>query len=35
VQKPQQIEKDLERRVEALHEVANRLYERWTANLRK
>jgi GMP synthase-like glutamine amidotransferase len=35
VQKPPQIEKDLERRVEALHEVANRLYERWTANLRK
>ena len=35
VQKPQQIEKDLERRVGALHEVANRLYERWTANLRK
>jgi GMP synthase-like glutamine amidotransferase len=35
VQKPQQIERDLERRVEALHEVANRLYERWTANLRK
>ena len=35
VQKPQQIEKDLERRVAALHEIANRLYERWTANLRK
>src|SRR4051812_24959076 len=35
VQKRQQIEKDLERRVEALHEVANRLYECWTKNLRR
>jgi GMP synthase-like glutamine amidotransferase len=33
VQKRQQVEKDLERRVEALHEVANRLYERWTKSL--
>jgi GMP synthase-like glutamine amidotransferase len=33
VQKPQQIEKDLGRRLEALHEVANRLYERWTKSL--
>jgi GMP synthase-like glutamine amidotransferase len=35
VQKPQEIEKNLARQLEALHEVANRLYERWTANLRK
>jgi GMP synthase-like glutamine amidotransferase len=33
VQKRQQVEKDLERRLEALHEVANRLYERWTKSL--
>jgi len=33
VQKAQEVEKDLERRLEALHEVANRLYDRWTGNL--
>ena len=33
VQKPQEIEKDLAGRLEALHEVANRLYDRWTKNL--
>jgi GMP synthase-like glutamine amidotransferase len=35
VQKPHEIEKDLQRRLDGLHEVANRLYERWTLNLRK
>jgi GMP synthase-like glutamine amidotransferase len=35
VQQPEDIEHDLEPRLEALHEVANRLYDRWTANLRK
>jgi GMP synthase-like glutamine amidotransferase len=35
VQKKKDIEKDLARHLEALHEVANRLYDRWTANLRK
>jgi GMP synthase-like glutamine amidotransferase len=33
VQKPQEIEKDLASRLEALHEIANRLYDRWTKNL--
>jgi len=33
VQHPADIRKDVEARVEALHEVADRLYERWTANL--
>jgi GMP synthase-like glutamine amidotransferase len=33
VQPPAEIEKDLERRVARLHEVANRLYDRWTENL--
>jgi len=33
VQKPPQIEKDLARHLEALHEVANRLYDRWTKGL--
>ncbi|HXI35981.1 MAG TPA: type 1 glutamine amidotransferase [Burkholderiales bacterium] len=35
VQKAQEMEKDLERRLAALHEVANRLYDRWTGNLRR
>jgi GMP synthase-like glutamine amidotransferase len=35
VQKPQEIEKDLARNLEALHEIANRLYDRWTKNLRR
>src|SRR3954464_12224941 len=35
VQKPHDIEKDMARRLDALHEVANRLYDRWTVNLRK
>jgi GMP synthase-like glutamine amidotransferase len=35
VQPPQEIEQDLARRLEALHEIANRIYDRWTANLRK
>jgi GMP synthase-like glutamine amidotransferase len=33
VQKPAQIEKGLEKNLEALHEVADRLYDRWTNNL--
>ncbi len=33
VQKPQDMEKDMARRLEALHGVANRLYDRWTGNL--
>ena len=33
VQSPAEIERDLERRVEALNEVANRLYDRWTEGL--
>jgi GMP synthase-like glutamine amidotransferase len=35
VQKPQEIERDLDRRLDTLHETANRIYDRWTANLRK
>jgi GMP synthase-like glutamine amidotransferase len=35
VQKPQEIEKDLARHLEALHEIANRLYDRWTKNLQR
>ncbi|HEY6821331.1 MAG TPA: type 1 glutamine amidotransferase [Burkholderiales bacterium] len=33
VQSPEAIERDLERRVAALNEVANRLYDRWAENL--
>jgi GMP synthase-like glutamine amidotransferase len=33
VQSPEEIERDLERRVAALSEVANRLYDRWVENL--
>ena len=33
VQKPHEIERDVARRLETLHEVANRLYDRWTRNL--
>jgi len=33
VQAPGEIERDLERRVAALNEVANRLYDRWVENL--
>jgi len=35
VQAPEEIERDLERRVQALSEVANRLYDRWTESLSK
>jgi GMP synthase-like glutamine amidotransferase len=35
VQKPQEIERDLASRLDTLHQVASRLYDRWTANLRK
>jgi GMP synthase-like glutamine amidotransferase len=35
VQKPQEIEKDIARRLEGLHDVANRLYDRWTGNLNR
>jgi GMP synthase-like glutamine amidotransferase len=35
VQKPAEIERDLEPRLETLHGVASRIYERWTANLRR
>ena len=35
VQKPEEIERDLPVRLEALNEVASRLYDRWTANLRR
>jgi GMP synthase-like glutamine amidotransferase len=33
VQKPQEMQRDMTRRLEALHEVANRLYDKWTGNL--
>ncbi|HZQ71972.1 MAG TPA: type 1 glutamine amidotransferase [Burkholderiales bacterium] len=33
VQAPREIERDMERRVAALNEVANRLYDRWTEGL--
>jgi len=33
VQSPEEIERDLERRVAVLNEVANRLYDRWVENL--
>ena len=33
VQKPQEIERDLGSRLDRLHEVANRLYDRWTEGL--
>jgi GMP synthase-like glutamine amidotransferase len=33
VQRAQDIDLNLERRLEALHAIADRLYERWTANL--
>ncbi len=33
VQKAHEVEQDLERRLAALHEVANRLYDRWTSSL--
>jgi GMP synthase-like glutamine amidotransferase len=33
VQKPHEVEKDLEHRVTVLHEIANRLYDRWTGSL--
>ncbi len=35
VQPPQEIERDLAPRLEALNAVANRIYDRWTANLRR
>jgi GMP synthase-like glutamine amidotransferase len=33
VQKREEIEREIESRVAALHEVADRIYDRWTANL--
>jgi GMP synthase-like glutamine amidotransferase len=33
VQRAEEIERDLERRVEALHAVADRIYDRWAASL--
>jgi GMP synthase-like glutamine amidotransferase len=33
VQRPREVEHDLERRLEALREVADRLYDRWTGSL--
>jgi GMP synthase-like glutamine amidotransferase len=33
VQRPEQIERDLERRLEALHAVADRIYDRWLEGL--
>ena len=33
VHKPEEIERDLRNRLEALNEVANRIYDRWTAGL--
>ena len=33
VQKPREMEKDMARRLEALHGVADRLYDKWTGNL--
>lgn len=35
VQTPAEIERDMEARLKALNEVANRLYDRWTKNLRR
>src|SRR4051812_26526960 len=35
VQQPQDIERDLAERLSALNGVANRIYDRWSANLRK
>jgi len=35
VQRAADIERDMGSRLEALHSVANRIYDRWTANLRK
>jgi hypothetical protein len=33
VQHPEEIERDLPARLDRLHQVASRLYDRWTANL--
>jgi GMP synthase-like glutamine amidotransferase len=33
VQKPEEMERDMEARLQRLHEVADRIYERWTENL--
>jgi GMP synthase-like glutamine amidotransferase len=33
VQKAHEVQRDLERRLDTLHEVANRLYDRWAGNL--
>jgi GMP synthase-like glutamine amidotransferase len=33
VQRPEQMQRDLERRIEALHEAADAVYERWTEQL--
>jgi GMP synthase-like glutamine amidotransferase len=35
VQKAEEVSRDLGARLEALHAVANRIYDRWTENLRK
>ena len=33
VQKPEEMERDMEARLQRLHEVADRIYDRWTENL--
>jgi hypothetical protein len=33
VQKPEEMERDMEGRLQRLHEVADRIYERWTEGL--
>ena len=33
VQQPREMERDVERRLEALHEIADRIYDRWTSFL--
>jgi GMP synthase-like glutamine amidotransferase len=35
VQEPEEIERDMEPRLQALNEVASRIYDRWTASLRR
>ncbi|MGE5639479.1 MAG: type 1 glutamine amidotransferase [Clostridia bacterium] len=35
VQRPEEVTRDLAPRLDALHGVANRIYDRWTENLRK
>ena len=33
VQQPAEMQRDLEPRLDRLHQVADKIYERWTANL--